>query len=63
MRVGTNENSNGLIRKYLSKGRELRTLSQADGDRIARILNKRPPKRTSEEVFNESFKVALQSYS
>ncbi|MEI8341101.1 MAG: IS30 family transposase [Verrucomicrobiota bacterium] len=53
---GTNENTNGLIRQYLPKGKCLNSLTQAQGDRIAHKLNTRPRKRygyrTPEELFN-----------
>ncbi|MFI1369250.1 IS30 family transposase [Streptomyces griseochromogenes] len=51
---GTNENTNRLLRKYLPKGADLRTFSQADLDAIAHELNHRPRKthgyRTPAEV-------------
>lgn len=53
---GTNENTNGLIRQYLPKGKCLNNLTQAQCDRIAHKLNTRPRKRygyrTPEELFN-----------
>lgn len=62
---GTNENTNGLIRQYLPKGKDLRHVTQADCDRIAATLNRRPRKRhnyrTPEEVFRESSNGALHS--
>ncbi len=52
---GTCENTNGLLRQYLPKGADLATLTQADCDRIAQHLNRRPRKRlgfrTPEECF------------
>jgi IS30 family transposase len=69
---GTNENTNGLIRRYLPKGtsfrdlsqkqldRSFRDLSQKQLDRIVYELNNRPRKilgyRTPNEVFQEQRK-------
>jgi len=39
---GSNENTNGLLRQYLPKRLDFRTLTQADFDAIALELNERP---------------------
>lgn len=59
---GTNENTNGLLRRYLPKGTDFRKLEQNQLDALVNQLNKRPRKRlnyrTPEVVFNEAI-VAL----
>ncbi|MFB9904896.1 IS30 family transposase [Allokutzneria oryzae] len=39
---GSNENTNGLLRRYWPKGSDLRSLPQADCDQVAWLLNTRP---------------------
>jgi len=62
---GTNENTNGLIRQYLPKGKNLSTVTQEQCNRIAETLNNRPRKRhgfrTPNELYLLSPSVALQS--
>ena len=62
---GTNENTNGLIRQYLPKHRNLQNLSSQEENLIMDRLNLRPRKcldfRTPFEVFFEHPSVALTS--
>ena len=53
---GTNENTNGLIRQYLPKGRSMATLTQARCNAIADRLNNRPRKRHGYRTPIELFK-------
>ena len=57
---GTNENSNGLIRRYLPKKTNLAKVTQAELDDIIKELNNRPRKclgyRTPQEAFDEELK-------
>ena len=47
---GTNENTNGLIRQYLPKGKSMANLTQKQCDAIAHKLNTRPRKRYNYET-------------
>lgn len=52
---GTNENTNGLIRQYLPKGKPMTKLTQYECNYIAREINRRPRRRygfrTPEELY------------
>ena len=55
---GTNENTNGLIRYYFSKGTDFATISEEEIKRVENLLNNRPRKclnyLTPLEVFNKA---------
>lgn len=61
---GSNENANGLIRRYFPKGTDFRTISDEEIQQVEYLLNTRPRKRlgwkTPYEVFYELTGVALQ---
>jgi len=61
---GSNENLNGLIRRYLPKGTDFRTVSNEQIKDIEYLINSRPRKRlgwkTPYEVFYEMTGVALR---
>ena len=52
---GTNENTNGLIRQYLPKGKTMVGVTQSQCDTIADQLNNRPRKRHGYKTPNECF--------
>jgi len=57
---GCNENTNGLLRRYVPKQTDFRTLTQKDLDDIVEEINNRPRKRldfyTPNEVFSRKLK-------
>lgn len=61
---GSNENTNGLIRRYFPKKTDFRTITDAEIQRVEYLLNSRPRKRlgfkTPYEVFYQLTGVALQ---
>ena len=61
---GLNENTNGLLRQYLPKGMDFRTISNKDLKYIERLLNTRPRKtlgyQTPSAVMRKLAGVALQ---
>ena len=62
---GSNENVNGLIRRYFPKKTDFRTVSDEEIQKVEYLLNSRPRKRlgwkTPYEVFYNMTGVALQS--
>lgn len=61
---GSNENANGLIRRFFPKGTDFRAISDEEIHKVEHLLNTRPRKRlgwkTPYEVFYELTGVALQ---
>lgn len=62
---GSNENVNGLIRRFFPKGTDFNTISDEEIHMVERLLNSRPRKRlgwkTPYQVFYERTGVALES--
>ena len=62
---GSNENLNGLIRRFLPKQKEFNTISDENIKKIEYLLNSRPRKRlgwkTPYQVFYKMTGIALQS--
>jgi transposase, IS30 family len=60
---GTNENTNGLIRQYVPKGRDLRTVDQDELQMIMDRLNHRPRKRLGFKTPHQVFVKSLQRFA
>lgn len=52
---GLNEHTNGLVRQYFSKGMNFEDISEADIERVERLLNNRPRKILAFETPLEAF--------
>ena len=60
---GTNENTNGLLRQYFPKGKDISAYSQAQLNTVARKLNERPRKSLNYETPAERFSQSVASTS
>ncbi len=58
---GTNENTNGLLRKYLPKSADFATLTQRELNAIAARLNNRPRQTLNWMTPNEAWDAQLES--
>jgi IS30 family transposase len=60
---GSNENTNGLLRQYFPKGRDLSQISQVRLDYVARELNERPRETLNWRTPLEALKATVASTS
>ncbi len=58
---GTNENTNGLLRQYFPKGKDISAYSQSQLNTVARKLNERPRKTLNYETPAERFHQSVAS--
>jgi IS30 family transposase len=58
---GSNENTNGLLRQYFPKGRDLSQISQARLNQVARELNERPRETLNWRTPLETLKATVAS--
>lgn len=59
--LGSNENTNRLLRQYFPKGMDLSNAPQAKLDAVARQLNERPRKTLSYETLAERYRQCVAS--
>ena len=57
---GTNENTNGLLRRYFPKGTDLKTLNHERLQLVVEEINNRPRKKLGYQTPNEVFRQQLQ---
>lgn len=58
---GSNENANGILRRYFPKGTDFKNISQTEINEVVREINSKPRKclgyNTSQEIFNLNLKM------
>ena len=60
---GSNENTNGLLRQYFPKGKDLSEVTQAQLNRVAHLLNERPRETLNWRTPLEALKTTVASTS
>lgn len=58
---GSNENTNGLLRQYFPKGKDLSNVTQSELNRVARLLNERPRETLNWRAPLEALRVTVAS--